>query len=385
MDTLTHAISGALLGRLLCVRPVAPPLPASVAAVLAPHGRFSAAWDHAPGHLAPWQAATVGAVAAAFPDIDALAMLAGDFTYLRWHRGVTHSVLLAPLWGWLLALVLARWFEVTRGKPGGWKVLFAPALCGVLLHIAGDWITPFGTMMLAPLSDRRFGLGAMFVIDLAFSAILVGGLVLAAMAPRQRWPAALGLLGACAWVGLAWTGQREGEAVARGHAQREGLAVQWIEAMPRPASPFNWTLAIFDGSDYRVAHVNTRRSEPLVASPSDFFVRRLSAPYLPASQAQWTRVPRFGGGNGEEAPVWVLDAWSHEAFAPYRWFAGAPALLTTATRIAEDGSEERCAAFRDLRFEFPGREASPFRYGVCLGAGGAARLMRFGAKGWQPL
>lgn len=382
MDTLTHAISGALLGRLLCVRPVAAPLPAAVAAVLAPQGRFSAAWDHAPGHLAPWQVATVGAIAAAFPDIDALAMLAGDFAYLRWHRGVTHSVLLAPLWAWLLALVMARWFEATRSKPEGWKALFAPALCGVLLHIAGDWITPFGTMMLAPLADRRFGLGAMFVIDLAFSAILVAGLALAALAPRRRWPAALGLLGACAWVVLAWTGQREGEAIAREHAQREGLAVQWIEAMPRPASPFNWTLAIFDGRDYHVAHVNTRRSEPLVAAPSDFFLRRLSAPYLPAAQARWTRLPRFGG---EDAPVWVLDAWSHEAFAAYRWFAGAPVLLATTTRVADDGSDERCAAFRDLRFEFPGREDSPFRYGICLGAGGAARLMRYGAKGWQPL
>lgn len=382
MDTLTHAISGALLGRLLCVRPAAPPMPAAVAAVLAPRGRFSAAWDHAPGHLAPWQAAAVGAVAAAFPDIDALAMLAGDFTYLRWHRGVTHSVLLAPLWAWLLALVMARWFEVTRARPGGWRALFVPALGGVLLHIAGDWITPFGTMMLSPLSQRRFGLGAMFIIDLAFSGFLVAGLALATLAPRRRWPAALGLLGASAWVGLAWTGQREGEAIAREHAERQGLAVQWIEAMPRPASPFNWTLAIFDGRDYHVAHVNTRRSEPLAATPSDFFVRRLSAPYLPASQAQWARLPRLGG---EEAPAWVADAWAHEAFATYRWFAGAPVLLVTTTRAAAHGSEERCAAFRDLRFEFPGREASPFRYGVCLGAGGAARLMRVGAAGWQPL
>lgn len=382
MDTLTHAISGALLGRLLCVRPAAPPMPHAVAAVLAPQGRFAAAWDHAPGHLAPWQVAVAGAAAAAFPDIDAVAQLAGGFFYLRHHRGPTHSLLLAPLWGWLLALLFARCFAVTRDRVQGWKAFFPVTLGGVLLHIAGDWITPFGTMMLAPLTDRRFGLGAMFVIDLAFSAILVAGLALAAVFPRRRWPAALGLLGACAWVGLAWVGQREGVAVARAYAQARGIVPQWVEAMPRPASPFNWTLAVFDGRDYHVAHVNTRRREPLVAGPGDNFIRRLSAPYLPVSQAQWSRLPRFGG---EDAPRWVQDAWSHEAFATYRWFAGAPVLFETAIRRADNGSEERCAAFRDLRFEFPGRESSPFRYGVCLGEGGRGRVMRVDAAGWQPL
>ena len=49
---------------------------------------------------------------------------------------------------------------------------------------------------------------------------------------------------------------------------------------------------------------------------------------------------------------------------------------TAAGTQAADG--ERCAWFRDLRFDFPGREEGPFRYGVCLPAapGAAAQVYK---------
>jgi inner membrane protein len=177
--------------------------------------------------------------------------------------------------------------------------------------------------------------------------------------------------------------------------------------MPRPASPFNWTVAVFDGRDYHLAHINTRREAPLVAGPQDFFVRRFSAPYQPVAQATWARVPRFGG---EGTPVWVLDAWGHEAFATFRWFAQVPALIEAGSGAAMGGAAagsaasaqtpasaadpsvaanaapgERCAVFRDLRFEFPGRDRSPFRYAVCLGDAGTARVFSVGENGWRPI
>lgn len=367
MDTLTHALSGALVARLICTR-------TAVAAAAADEpARLSAAWDGRPGALAPWQAVTVGFVAAAFPDIDVVARWAGDFAYLRHHRGITHSVLLAPLWALLIALAMQPLMGTLRRRRVGWKPLFPVALAALLLHIAGDWITQFGTMLLAPLSDARFGLGAMFIIDLAFSGLLLAGLALATAFPRRRWPAAAGLLAASAWVVLAWTGKQEAEAAGARFAAAQGITPVWIDSMPRPASPFNWTVTVFDGERYHMAHLNTRRTEPLQATPDDHFVRRFSAPYLPAAQAPWQVVPRFGDG----APAWVRQAWEHEAFATYRWFAQAPALAQAVEQRAADGQLERCAVFRDLRFEFPGREEAPFRYGVCLrDGGGPARVVK---------
>lgn len=382
MDTLTHALSGALVARLICARPLATePTPGGTGGP----GRFAAAWDRGPGALAPWQAVTVGFVAAAFPDIDALAQLAGDMAYLRHHRGITHSVLAAPLWALAVAWLMSAAFASTRRRAGGWKPLFPVALAAIWLHIAGDWITQFGTMLLQPLSDTRFGLGAVFIIDLMLTGLLVAGLALAALSPRRRWPAALGLAAAMAWVAVAWVGKQEAEAVGEQHARALGVAGQpatRIETMPRPASPFNWTVTVFDGERYHVAHVNTRRAEPLRATPDDNFVRRFSAPYQPVAKAHWEQVPMFGGAD---APAWVRQAWEHEVLATYRWFAQAPALAVASEERAADGTLERCAVFRDLRFEFPGRAEPPFRYGVCLRDGHPARLVRREAGRMRPV
>jgi inner membrane protein len=379
MDTLTHALSGALLARLIAARPL---LHAShdlglMASAPAP-GRFSAPWDGRPGAPALWQVVLVGGVAGAFPDIDALAQAFGDVAYLRQHRGVTHSVLLMPLWGLLVAGLMALCFAGTRSVAGGWKSLYAVATGAIGIHIAGDWITQFGTMLLQPFSDARFGLGAMFIIDLGFSGILIAGLLLAAWRVHARWPAALALGLACGWVGVAWIGQQEALEVGRQHARAIGAPQAEVTVMPRPASPFNWTVTVFDGQDFHLADVNTRRREPLVAGPQDHFIRRFSAPYQPAATAPWRTVPQFGGPG---TPAWVREAWAHPSFGFYRWFAQTPALIRAQEEILEGGQVRRCAWFRDLRFEFPGRDESPFRYGVCL-AGKDAQVFRLeGGRG----
>ena len=137
MDTLTHALSGALLARLMVVR------------------TDTVASAHSAGQPQPpklWQCVVVGAVAGAFPDIDAIAQAFGDIAYLTQHRGITHSLLMLPLWAAAVAWLMTRCFANTRGAPGAWKTFFALAAGGIGIHIAGDWITQFGTMLLQPLS-----------------------------------------------------------------------------------------------------------------------------------------------------------------------------------------------------------------------------------------
>ncbi len=372
MDTITHALTGALVARLICARPPAHPVTPTVS--LPPQGRMAAAWDARADAIKPWQAVVVGTVAGAFPDIDAVTQLAGDLAYLRHHRGITHSVLMAPLWAGLLAVLLAPLWAHTRRMAHGWKPLWPLALAALLVHIAGDWITQFGTMLLEPLSDARFGLGAMFIIDLSFSGILLAALLLSALLPARRWPAALGLVLASGWVGLAWAGKQEAQALGWQHAQQQGIAAQWVDTMPRPASPFNWTVTVFDGQRYHVAHLNTRRTQPLRAGPGDSFIRRFSAPYLPADQAPWQT--HWQMGDPATTPDWVAQAWAHEAFATFRWFAQSPLLMRVQQQAGPDGRPERCALFRDLRFDFPGREESPFQYGLCLDPQDRGRVVR---------
>lgn len=379
VDTLTHALSGALLARVIAARHV--PLAAQVLAVPG-LGRFAAPWDGQPGAPAVWQLVLTGFLAGAFPDIDAVMQQFGDLAYLRHHRGVTHSLLLLPLWALLVAWLMSRAFAVTRGQRAGWKSLWLVSAAAIAIHIAGDWITAFGTMLLEPLSNARFGLGSVFIIDLVLSGTLLAGLLLAATWPHRRWPALAGLAAACAWVGVTWVGQQEALEVGRAQARTLGIADPEVQVMPRPASPFNWTVAVSDGSRWHLAHVNTRRSEPLVARADDHFVRRFSAPYLPVAMAQWQVLPRH---TAADSPPWVLQAWQHEAFGFYRWFAEAPALIRAEERTNGNGERERCAFWRDLRFEWPGRASGPFRYGLCLGENGGARPYRLDDQGPQAL
>lgn len=349
MDTLTHALSGLLLGRVLATTPArARPLSNRAARIF--------------GNPVPvWQALLVSGVAATFPDSDAVLKFVSDLAYLRGHRGITHSLVMLPLWavliGGLLALLLRQ--------ASHWKRFSWLAAAGLGIHIAGDWITQFGTMLLAPLSDTRYGLGSTFIIDLVFSGIIVVGLLASAAWWRSRLPATVALALLPVWVGISLVGRGEAIAFGETHARSLHLAGVVVSAAPRPASPFNWTVVIQHEDTYRVAHVNTRRAEPVVAGPDDHLIRRFTAPYQPLSRAQWETLPRHG--TAEQA-VLAREVWSHPSFDFFRWFAMFPALY----RVDAD-ADGTCVWYRDLRFAFPGRDSVPFRYGLC----------RHGTRGWQ--
>lgn len=344
MDTLTHALSGALLARAVSPSPG-----------LAASSRELRLFGP---RIPVWQAVAVGFVTAAFPDGDVVLKLVSDIAYLRGHRGVTHSLLMLPLWAALLGLLASLAFR----RREAWRRYGWIAAGGIAIHIAGDWITQFGTMLFAPLSDARFGLGSVFIIDLVLSGIIVAGLAASALLPRQRLPAVAALALLPVWIGVTVAGRNEAIAIAHAYAQQHGIAAASIDAAPRPASPFNWTVFVSDGSAYHVAHVNTLRTKPLVARPGDHFIRRFSAPYAPAHLATWTRLPKFGNGGAEGAIA--REVWEHPDFGFFRWFAMFP------LAHAIENGDETCVWYRDLRFELPGRDSPPpFRYGMCRGNG----------------
>jgi inner membrane protein len=343
MDTLTHALSGALVGRLLAPRRAAPSASSPTPPV--------------------WQAVVAGAVAATFPDLDFVLGYVSELAYLRGHRGLTHSLLLLPLWGLLIAWLMARLWR-RGGRPGAdWRAFYGVVCAAIFVHILGDLITQFGTMILAPFSDRRFGWGTTFIIDLVFTGIIVAGLAASALWRRSRLPAAVALVLLAGWVGVGALGRGEALGAARAYAAHHGIRAVAVDAVPRPASPFNWTAIVFDGERYHYAHLNTRRRQPLVAGPDDGFLRRFSAPYLPAAMAKWEVRERFGS-DGTRALAETV--WNAEDFAFYRWFAMFPVL----DHAGPGPAGQACASFVDLRFVTPGRAEVPFRYGLCGGERG---------------
>jgi hypothetical protein len=109
----------------------------------------------------------------------------GPVEYVLSHRGVTHSLLLLPAWALLYSWILAKLLR----EPGGWRALYGVTALALGAHIAGDLITSFGTMIFAPLSDWRAGIGTTFIIDLWLSGILLAGLGLSILFRHTRIPA----------------------------------------------------------------------------------------------------------------------------------------------------------------------------------------------------
>lgn len=352
MDTLTHAISGAVLGRAI----------------------------QGTRHAPPAHAATIGFLAAAFPDSDVvLQWLVDPLTFINLHRGLTHSLLLAPLWAVFIAVVCSLLFGTRGAQRFGWRALWPLAFMALVLHIAADVITSYGTQVFAPFSDYKASYPTTFIIDVWFTGLLLAGLAISLLR-RSPLPARIALVMLAAYVGLQAVLLERARDFGERYAQSAGLHGASVIALAQPLSPFNWRVVVEHADDYHIAQVNLRRSEPQQADEHAGFLRRVAAEYRPLHLAQWHRVPRFGEGAQAD---WVREAWQQPAFEAYRRFARLPVLQEV--ELAHAG---RCAWFVDLRFTAGPVDAplrTPFRYGICGESDGSWQVFREGKGGPEPL
>src|SRR6516164_2794201 len=154
MDTITHGIAGALIGKAFCsgdsMFPVKP---------------MSRA------RITTW-ALMLGAI---FPDSDVVRGMfsKNDLLIITWHRSYTHSFVMLPLF----ALGLAG-LTVWVARRFGWSApsflaLAAIYALGIFSHILLDLVTTFGTMIWTPLSSARPAWDLLFIVDFAFTGLLL--------------------------------------------------------------------------------------------------------------------------------------------------------------------------------------------------------------------
>jgi membrane-bound metal-dependent hydrolase YbcI (DUF457 family) len=168
MDTITHGIAGALIGKAF----------------------FSDRWGPA-----ATVAATVGAV---FPDCDAIAeaFSHNSVALLKYHRGITHSFVAMPFFALALG-ALIWWLARRRGIRALFWPLVLATLAGIASHILLDGLTSFGTRMWDPISWTRVSWDWLFIVDPTLTTLLLVPQV-AAWVQRDREKApwrALGMWG----------------------------------------------------------------------------------------------------------------------------------------------------------------------------------------------
>lgn len=108
------------------------------------------------------------------PDMDVISSW-WDTTgrYQMWHRGITHSLFMVPVWGAFIAGSVRALF----GVRGWFWVLFA--MLAVWIHNTSDIFNAWGTGYFEPFSSARLTLGTIPIVDVVFWLIMATGFLLA--------------------------------------------------------------------------------------------------------------------------------------------------------------------------------------------------------------
>ncbi len=313
MDTVTHGLAGWLVAR----------------AVPSEEGKR-------------WATAAVVA-GSILPDADNIASLFGSEIYLRMHRGISHSFAGVAVTSLLLALLLRRF--------GKWKDLGKLTLLvflGQLSHIALDVLNSYGTQVLQPFSDARISFDLLYIVDLAFTGIVVLGILLSRSRPA-RARAALAAL--AVYVGLAGLLHARASEAVREAAGRGGVRVVSAWALPElPTIPAPGEFAVVRKAEAAIAELpvpgKTGGGIPVPAGPFAWngFVDDGSS-YLRAKvdpfdgTIEWRERVR----KGSDAPE-VRALMDLRDVRTYLWFARFPAAYVS----GNDG--KTIVTLSDLRF-----------------------------------
>ena len=189
MDTITHGIVGALAGKALFAG-------RDVPAGFAKGGESGAL--SSPTARAAIVACTLGSM---FPDIDIFAgpLARNPLAIMEWHRNITHSGVILPIWALLLTAISIPLARLLKWEAPPFLTLFAIYAVGIATHIFLDLVTSFGTMVWSPLRYSRPAWDWVFIIDLTLTGIALVPQLAAwcYREPEQFWRRSI-----CVWAAL---------------------------------------------------------------------------------------------------------------------------------------------------------------------------------------
>ena len=202
------------------------------------------------------------AIAANLPDIDTIVHVTGDPASLLLRRTFGHSILMAPVWSLLLALVLKLFLPRIR-----FPTLLGLSALGWTVHVLFDLINSFGVMILWPLSDWRPELASVFIIDLILAGLLILPLLIAlpkAMRPRLVPLTRLALVATAVYLLACGGGRAAATRMLAAETQARAGRPEFTYVFPEPLGPHRWRGVAREGGAYDLylLHVLSGRVEP---------------------------------------------------------------------------------------------------------------------------
>lgn len=94
------------------------------------------------------------------PDFDAITkFVGGNHSYIKHHRGITHSFPAIIIWPTLITLILLLFYHVNYVTLWGWIFI------SVAIHILLDLLNAYGTQVLKPVSNKWISLNILNIFD----------------------------------------------------------------------------------------------------------------------------------------------------------------------------------------------------------------------------
>lgn len=171
------------------------------------------------------------------PDIDYVVRFWGMTSYLKHHRGITHSILGVIV----LSLILAAIVKAFSRSTSYWTILL---LCfvGSFVHLFFDLTNAYGTQILLPFSKQRYHWDWLMLVDLPiFSLLLVGLIVSWIKRPYTFQVAATVLVIIALYIGFRAVVQAKAENWVKNYPlQNEQKTMYGAYPAFFPPTPFKW-------------------------------------------------------------------------------------------------------------------------------------------------
>lgn len=292
----------------------------------------------------------VAAAAAILPDLDILFSLAGaeigGRNSLLAHRAMSHSLLFAPV----LALpVAALWWKLRRPKPSNtpdenaapspanvakktppFRLLYLCVFVAIFTHPLLDWCTSYGTQLFSPLTNHRYAIDAIAIVDIIYTPLLVLTLLACYIARKTkggRAPRAsliIGWAGMLLSVGYIAAGRvMHDRAVDKAIDAVNANNVLRTDAYPAMGSIFLWRAVVETEDGWHAVRVHHFSNAP----PEEF---------------------AHGFAPKTRSNKWIKKAMQTEKYKDYEWSSGG--------RIRAEYAEipgGHIVAFHDMRYGQP--------------------------------
>jgi inner membrane protein len=286
-------------------------------------------------------------IGANLPDLDVVAWLGGDLSYLKHHRGFSHSLAGLVSQGAFVATILWLTHRArSKGSIPNLRMLFFMSLAGLASHTLLDYTNSYGIRPFLPFNARWFAADLVFIVDPWLLLILASGLLLpflfrliyqeiGSKAGGYRGGAFVTLsLVTVFWMGK-WVAHEKALDELQQRSYQTGQPIR-VGALPQFLNPFGWSGVVETEKAFHLTFAGWGFLQ------SEFERRRVKTLFKPESGEV-----AVAATQGTQAGVFV-------DFARYPLFQ-----IST----VPEGYQ---VTARDLRFDFAGRSTHRFVYSALL-------------------